>query len=111
MLLKSLLAKSRAYHPSYEGGLCNHCPMTIIALDRMGAPPKRVQAYAFPYLRKMEVAPTPGDAISAENWRDRLGEETSYGDYLGFFRREVGRINARATLRAYLPELAPGIGA
>jgi hypothetical protein len=111
MLLKSLLAKTRNYHPSYQGGLCNHCPMTLIALERMGATPQRVERYAQAYLKNMEPAPSPGEAINAENWRERLGDETAYGDYLGFFRREVGRLNARAALRAYLPGLAPGFGA
>ena len=111
MLLKNLLAKARHYHPSYRGGLSNHCSMTLIALERMGATPKRVQTYAFAYLRKMELAPPPGEAIDAANWRQRLGDESAYCDYLGFFRREVGRLNARAALRTYLPELAPGLGA
>ena len=111
MLLKGLLAKTRHYHPSYRGGLSNHCPMALIALERMGATPKRVESYALAYLKRMEPAPLPGEAIHAENWRQRFGEEAAYGDYLGFFRREVGRLNARAALRAYLPELAPGLGA
>jgi hypothetical protein len=111
MLLKALLAKSRHYHPSYRGGLSNHCPMTLIALDRMGATPKRIESFALNYLKRMEPAPLPGDAINAENWKQRLGEETAYPEYLGFFRREVGRLNARAALRAYLPELVPGLGA
>jgi len=111
MLLKSLLAKTRHYHPSYHGGLSNHCPMTLIALERLGATPQRVESFAQAYVKKLDPAPLPGEAIDAENWRERLGEEGAYPDYLGFFRREVGRLNARATLRAYLPELAPGLGA
>jgi hypothetical protein len=111
MLLKNLLAKARQYHPSYRGGLCNHCPMTLIALERMGATPDRLQAHAIAYLREMEPAPPPGDAINAENWRQPLGDASAYPDFLGFFRREVARLNARAALRAYLPVLAPGLGA
>src|SRR5690242_17311450 len=111
MLLKNLLAKTRQYHPSYRGGLSNHCSMTLIALDRMGATPERVKSYALAYLRNMEPVGVPGEAIDAENWREQLGNESAYLDYLGFFRREVGRLNARATLRAYLPALAPGLGA
>lgn len=111
MLLKNLLAKARHYHPSYQGGLSNHCSMTLIALERMGAKPERVKSYALAYLARMEPAGTPGDAIDAGNWRQRLGDASAYPDYLGFFRREVGRLNARAALRAYLPELASGLGA
>jgi hypothetical protein len=111
MLLKGWLAKTRHYHPSYQGGLCNHCPMILIALERMGATPQRIESFAHAYLKAMEPAPLPGEAIDAENWRERLGDESAYGDYLGFFRREIGRLNARAALRAYLPGLAPGLGA
>jgi hypothetical protein len=111
MLLKDLLARTRQYHPSYQGGLCNHCPMTLIALDRMGATPERVKSYALAYLQNMETAGAPDEAIDAENWRERLGDEAAYLDCLGFFRREIARLNARATLRAYLPVLAPGLGA
>jgi hypothetical protein len=111
MLLKTLLARTRQYHPSYRGGLSNHCPMTLIALERLGATPKRVESYAQGYLKQMEPAPLVGDAIDAGNWRLRLGDASAYGDYVGFFRREVSRLNARAALRAYIPELAPGLGA
>src|SRR5690242_21467226 len=92
MLLKNLLARTRQYHPSYRGGLCNHCPMTLIALERLGATPQRVEKYAYAYLLDMELVGAPGEAIDAENWRDRLGDEAAYLDYLGFFRREVGRL-------------------
>ncbi len=111
MLLKTLLAKARHYHPSYQGGLSNHCSMTLIALERMGASPERVKSYGLAYLSGMEPAGTPGDGINAENWRERLGDDSAYLDYLGFFRREIGRLNARAALRAYMPALAAGLSA
>src|SRR3954467_5940101 len=111
MLLKNLLAKARHYHPSYRGGLSNHCSMTLIAPERTGATPQRVQSHRPAPPRKKELAPPAGEAIDAANWRQRLGDESAYCDYLGFFRREVARLNARATLRAYVPELAPGLGA
>ncbi|HEY4161431.1 MAG TPA: questin oxidase family protein [Dongiaceae bacterium] len=110
-MLKDLLAKTRLYHPSYRGGLCNHAPMALIALDRMGASPPRLEAFARMDLQDMEPAPQPGSAIDAANWRERLGEEAAYADYLGFFQREVARLNGRAALRAYLPALVPGLAA
>ncbi|HVY98667.1 MAG TPA: questin oxidase family protein [Dongiaceae bacterium] len=110
-MLKPLLARARAYHPEYGGGLCNHLPMALIALDRMGASPARLQRYATEYLRNMEPAPTPGTAIGEGNWTERLGEQAAYADYLGFFRREVQRLTARPAIRAYLPRLARGVAA
>ena len=110
-MLKPLLARNRDYHPSYRGGLCNHLSMALIALERMGATPVRLERYARDYLTAMEPAPEPGTAIDEVNWRERFGDEASYADYLGFFQRAVARRGARATLRAYLPVLGPGVGA
>jgi hypothetical protein len=110
-MLKRLLAEARQYHPSYGGGLANHLPMTLIALDRLGAAPARLEAYARAAVSKLEPAPKAGDAISEANWRERFGDPEAFADYLGFFRREVTRLNARAALRAYLPDLAPGVAA
>jgi hypothetical protein len=110
-MLKPLLARAREYHAEYGGGLSNHLPMALIALERMGASPARLQRYANAYVNKLAPAPMPGSAIDQENWQERLGETATYADYLGFFRREVGRLGGRAALRAYLPKLQRGIAA
>jgi hypothetical protein len=110
-MLKPFLARARDYHPEYRGGLSNHLPMALIALERMGASPARLQRFTTEYLKRMEPAPEPGTAIDRSNWKERLGEQAAYADYLGFFRREVERIGARATIRAYLPKLSRGVAA
>jgi hypothetical protein len=110
-MLKPLLTRAREYHPEYRGGLCNHLPMTLIALDRMGASPARVQRFTTAYLKNMEPAPAPGTAIEIAHWQDQLGKPGAYAEYLGFFRREVARLQARPAIRAYLPVLSRGIAA
>jgi hypothetical protein len=110
-MLKPLLARAREYHPEYRGGLCNHLPMALIALDRLGASPARLQRYATAYLKNMEPAPAPSAGIDDSDWQEWLGEKEAYPDYLGFFRRAVERVGARAALRAYLPRLSRGVAA
>jgi hypothetical protein len=110
-MLKPLLARARDYHPEYRGGLCNHLPMALIALERMGASPARLQRFATEYLKRLEPAPEPGTAIDQSNWKERLGEQAAYAEYLGFFQREVARTGARAAIRAYLPRLQRGVAA
>lgn len=110
-MIKALLARGREYHPEYRGGLSNHMSMALIALERMGASPARLQRYATAYLKSMEQAPPPGTAIDRGNWQKRLGDQTAYADYLGFFQREVERLNGRAAIRAYLPKLSEGVAA
>jgi Questin oxidase-like len=110
-MLKPLLTQARGYHPEYRGGLSNHLSMTLVALERMGASPARLQRYTNGYLKNMEPAPPPGNAIDQSNWQDRLGDAEAFADYLGFFQREVARLSARAAIRAYLPKLARGVAA
>jgi hypothetical protein len=110
-MLKPLLTRAREYHAEYRGGLCNHLPMALVALERMGASPARLQRYAAAYLKNMEPAPEPGEAITARNWTERLGEQAAYADYLGFFRQEVQRLQARPAIRTYLPTLSRGVAA
>src|SRR5882672_43207 len=83
-MLKPLLARARDYHPEYRGGLCNHLPMVLIALDRMGASPARLQRYATTYLKNMEPAPTPGAGIDESDSLEWLGEADAYAVCLVF---------------------------
>ncbi|MES1150808.1 MAG: questin oxidase family protein, partial [Dongia sp.] len=69
------------------------------------------QRFTNDYLKNMEPAPAPGSAIDKSNWKERLGEQGVYADYLGFFQREVERLGARAALRTYLPKLSRGVDA
>ena len=42
-ILAKLLTESEAYDPEYGGGLCNHLPLALTALDQMGATPAPAQ--------------------------------------------------------------------
>ena len=64
ILAKLLTNKSEAYDPEYGGGLCNHLPMALTALDQMGATPAQLNDYRRTHvswlekLRGHEAAPT-----------------------------------------------------
>ena len=40
--LANLLTESAIYAPEYGGGLANHLPMALVALDQMGATPNQL---------------------------------------------------------------------
>ena len=44
-ILAKLLTESEAYDPEYGGGLCNHLPLALTALDQMGATPGQLNDY------------------------------------------------------------------
>jgi hypothetical protein len=77
----------------------------------MGAAPSHLERFVKTALAEMPLAPKSGSAIGAADWRRWLGEESAYADYLGFFQKEVARLDGRAALHTYLPELAPGLAA
>jgi hypothetical protein len=110
-VLSELLEHQRAYHAEYRGGLSNHLPMALIALERMGAPPERLRQYARLYERRLEFAPDAGRILSREQWREQLGRRARYADFLATFREEIGGTGWAATLRGALPILLPGCAA
>jgi hypothetical protein len=110
-VLAELLDRQRAYHAEYRGGLSNHLPMALIALERMGAPPERLRGYARLYERRLEAAPEEGRALPAAEWRRLLGRKGHFGEFLATFRADIERAGWQAVLRDALPALMPGCAA
>lgn len=110
-MLGRLIAGAHRYHATYGGGLANHLPMALIALDRMGAGPQRLREFTGNYTARLQPVTTQSAWITAENWRQSLGVASDYPALLGFFESEVARLGWQETLTIYLPVLAPGIGA
>lgn len=85
--------------PEYRGGLSNHLPMALVALDAMGADGQRLCAFASDYARRLGPR-RPGDPID-----DAF--EAAFARRLD----AIGRDGVDAVLREALPRLIPGVGA
>ncbi len=111
MLLKNLLAKTGITIQSYRRRTSNHCPMTIDRARSHGRHAEARADYAFAYLggwswhrrRATRSMPRTGGSGSARKPPMPTTSASSAA--------RSGALNARATLRAYLPDLAPGLGA
>jgi hypothetical protein len=89
---RDLLADSQRFSATFGGGMFNHLPMALLALDRLGADEARLRAFAAVYSRQL---------------RPKSARETETA--AGFSRdlRERGR---DALLGEVVPRLAEGTG-
>ncbi len=109
--LSELLEHQRRFHPEYRGGLSNHLPMALVALERMGAPAERLRHYARLYERRLEAAPEGGKVLTPDEWRRHLGRRARYADFLASFRHLMAEAGWARMLGEALPELMPGCAA
>jgi hypothetical protein len=94
--------------PEYRGGLANHGPMAAEALVTLG----RLEAvipWVERYKRNLQDPPTPRDAITANNWREALGQYRRVGDWIAFFDRQLKEKPWSSVLNEWIPRLAPGL--
>jgi hypothetical protein len=109
-ILAKLLTEAEVYDPEYGGGLCNHLPMALVALDQMGATPGRLNEYRRTHVSWLEKLPA-GDSAPAGAWPFRKADRTAFIDLQADFRQRIARDGWEVVLRATLPELAPGLSA
>lgn len=109
-VLARLLADAEVFHPEYGGGLTNHLPMALIALDQMGATPAQLNAYRGQHVSWLEPMPM-SDHAPAAAWPFRKGDRAAFIDLQAEFRGRIAAEGWEPVLRASLPELAPGLSA
>lgn len=105
--LNHLLDEAQGHAPEYRGGLSNHGPMALGALQRLGADDARLRDFARRYTARLtplaDTAPPPDGPA--------LGEITHFGAWRSRLRAEIAAHGADAVLRAQLPRLMAGCGA
>lgn len=103
-----LIERGAAYGPLYANGLSNHLPMALIALDRMGASPSRLEAFFAGYAPRLtpraQLEP-PVDPTGS------LGVERNFEGVLTYFRALLAEQGRERVLRTWLPMLLPGVAA
>jgi len=109
-ILAKLLTESEAYDPEYGGGLSNHLPLALTALDQMGATPGQLDDYRRTHVSWLEQLPERAAAPTGA-WPFRKADRAGFIDLQADFRQRIARDGWEPVLRATLPELAPGISA
>jgi hypothetical protein len=109
-VLLDALDRLRGTGPEFDGFLANHGPMAAEALMRIGAVevvPRWVDAYR----TRLAPAPEPVRGIEDEDWREHLGDERLFGDWIAYLRRDADEMPWRALLQQWWPRLLPGLAA
>jgi hypothetical protein len=96
--LNALLDANRRFDLAAKG-TTNHCPMALVALAAMGAPPARLQAFFDRWEREYALLAPPVDTtVSRSEWKAHLGERAAFGalrlcfcDWI----RDVGAVRKR----------------
>jgi hypothetical protein len=103
--------------PDLVGGNSNHAPMVTEALFVLGRPealfvlgrPESVMPWIESYKSRFQDRPQTRRPISREGWREPLGDRSRIADWVAFFDRELAEAPWQAVLRAWVPQLAPGL--
>ncbi|MFF9318435.1 questin oxidase family protein [Streptomyces sp. NPDC014735] len=90
--------------------MSNHAPMAVEALVRHGRAPA-VHRWLDHYRHKLEDMPDTASRITAENWREALGDPRRIADWTVYFERETAEHPWREVLAEWWPRLLPGTAA
>jgi hypothetical protein len=109
--LDRLLEDARSYSAEFPLFLANHQPMMLVALDRLGASPQRLEEWFAIYrdVSRLVLEPPAVARIGRGDWRSHLGDRSRERDYRDFFTAEVRQLGIGPAVTAYLPTLIPGI--
>lgn len=111
MNLVDALNSCAAHAPEYGAGLSNHLPMTLVALDRLGADEARLAAFAAGHTSRLEPAPPAQPWPAGDPWPDRLGQPEAWPAYRALFTEWIAQEGASDMLGPVLPQLMPGVSA
>ncbi|MGW6391267.1 questin oxidase family protein [Streptomyces sp. NPDC055103] len=111
--LDEALERLHTTGPERNGWLTNHAPMAVEALVRHGQAPT-VHRWLDHYAPKLEELPPASRPVTADDWREALGDPSRITDWTRFFARQLDGPDARPwreVLTEWWPRLLPGIAA
>lgn len=111
--LDDTLARARRDSVEFPYLLANHAPMVLVALDRLGAKPARIEQWYETYRAAHGLPPVPPRVapIDAADFEAALGDRAREADWRAFFAGEVARLGADGAIKLYLPPLVQGVAA
>lgn len=111
MTLRARLDDNLRFDPEYAGGLANHLPMALVALQALGASDPRLDAFAARYAGKLALAPKGVDWPAGPTWSSQFGVPGAWPAYRSLFAQGLKQDGRDAVLSRTLPALMPGCGA
>ncbi len=94
--------------PEFGPGLSNHGPMAAEALFTLGRT-EEVIPWTEGYKRNLQDAPSAGNPIPPDGWREALGNIKRVADWTVFFERELDQASWQQTVNTWTAAFAPGM--
>ncbi|MET8976836.1 questin oxidase family protein [Streptomyces sp. NPDC004539] len=107
-ILDEALERLHVSGPERLGRLTNHAPMAVEALAAHGRAGS-VHRWLDRYAPRLEEFPSAVAPVTAENWREALGDPRRAADWIGHFGRELAVRPWRDVLAQWWPRLLPGL--
>ncbi|WP_215727457.1 questin oxidase family protein, partial [Aliivibrio fischeri] len=110
-MLNQLLERAQCYDIETKvEGITNHLPMALIALDRLGATPERLDEYFLSYSEKLK--PFQYSVYDQDfNWLEHLGDKDKFNVYLSFYSDQISLFGIKLALGKYINRLIQGCAA
>ncbi|TDC20138.1 questin oxidase family protein [Streptomyces sp. 8K308] len=108
--LDEALTRLHATGPEFRGWPTNHAPMAVEALARHGQE-HHVHRWVDAYQSRLEDRPAGHERITADNWREALGDPRYLTDWAEYFGVLLSERPWRSVLAEWWPRLLPGITA
>lgn len=109
-ITRSLLETGRRHSAFYQQDLANHLPMTLVALDGLGADDGQIAVFAARYEQKLGPVPPAVGTITRDTADSFLGRAEAYGSWIAFFDGELARDGIEKTAGLWASRLMPGVG-
>ena len=110
-VLTTLLDAGARFDAEYADGLSNHLPMALVALQAMGAPDARLEAFAAGYAPRLRPAPAAVPWPAGDAWSSQFGAPGAWSAYRSLFAEWLMHEGRDAVLAQVLPVLMTGCGA
>ncbi len=107
----ALLKDNLRYAPEFDNRLSNHLSMALVALEKMGASPSRLAAFASKYVTRLvplSRAPIPSVVVPSPPVQ-HLEEANRFSEHLDFFTKAIDKNGTKENLGHWIPILVPGL--
>lgn len=109
MNVKNFVNSYNYLEPTYGGGLSNHLPMSLVALEGLGASEERILEYGRWYVKEKDIKTLKTqNEILVGSFYDHLGKKDRYFELRVFFSNEIEKHGVKSTLEKYSDLLIKG---